>query len=143
MNIFRISFVLVMKSSLFKVWVAHTFTILSHSHNFCLEFELMANKTECVALRDVEQSQGKKLDAVECANACHRLSSLFVYGRTSTSACDAVYGCECYCESSTDENGECLETRVNNDYDLYRYTTSINMGETHLQLKMAPLKFLI
>ena len=107
-------------------------SVLYLSSNLHSEFELMANSTECVNLRDIEQAKGRLLNAVQCANACDLVSPLFIFGKKSTSACKED-GCECFCESNTNEDGDCLQTRVNNEYDLYRYTTNNNMGEGNLK----------
>ena len=97
---------------------------------FCLhlvfaEFELLASATECEEDKDLpkekrEVNKGKQQSVVHCANACHVISPIFIYGVKGTSACQDGH-CSCYCERHVDDDGKCMQTRTNKKYDLFRY----------------------
>ena len=88
------------------------------------EFELLHKSTECEGNSEkFEKSQGMKNNVIECALACDKYSTLFTYGKKSSSGCHKGM-CSCYCQLQTDENGMCVRNKATNHYDLYRYTTS-------------------
>ena len=101
--------------------------------SFCLEFELVAEKTACAGVKDF---RGYFRSVEECKNSCGRRMPMFIFGRHGGRACyrrTAWAGrCACQCEKeSTWKTGQCYEIRPAfkiwsydiTDFDLFRYTS--------------------
>ena len=87
---------------------------------------MVAEHTQC---KGTENNEGKMNSIDECANACRKKSSMFVFGTNDygKNGCNNQ-GCECYCETGAKADGTC-KTVKNNGYRLYRST---DMGKYEL-----------
>ena len=81
---------------------------------------MVAEHTQC---KGTENNEGKMNSIDECANACRKKSSMFVFGTNDFggNGCDNQ-GCKCLCETGANADGSC-ENVQNKDYRLYRLSS--------------------
>ena len=81
---------------------------------------MVAEHTEC---KGTETNEGKMNSIDECANACRKKSSMFVFGTNDFggNGCDNQ-GCKCLCETGANADGSC-ENVQNKGYRLYRLSS--------------------
>ena len=81
---------------------------------------MVAEHTEC---KGTETNEGKMNSIDDCANACRKKSSMFVFGTNDFggNGCDNK-GCKCRCETGANADGSC-ENVQNKGYRLYRISS--------------------
>ena len=84
------------------------------------EWTMVAEHTSC---KGTENNEGKMNSIDECANACRKKSSMFVFGTNDFggNGCDNQ-GCKCLCETGANADGSC-ENVQNKGYRLYRISS--------------------
>ena len=101
-----------------------------------IEWSLVEEKKECTG---EEVNKGGKDSIDQCAMACSRLSSMFVFG-TNDFGNDRCFsdGCKCICETGAKDDGTC-DTVGHNGFRLYRYSTSseYNLHRVNGKIKLA------
>ena len=65
-----------------------------------------------------------------CANLCRGKSELFAFGAAAT--CGRSSGCKCSCEMSTGYHGDCLQTKDDTDFNIYKFTTALPRGRLNI-----------
>ena len=97
------------------------FFVLFVSH--LVAFMKIGDKLRCDSSRWMKKGQLESIG--ECAQSCHGVSSVFIYGTTEWGLSKFCRGtppkCACYCETSADNEGKC-SLRSNRNYNLYKYT---------------------
>ena len=93
-----------------SIFVVLKFTLLF------TDFTLVAEERECAT---IDYEKGKVADITDCYNACENKASMFIFGRSGSSECDADGSCSCFCETTANDEGTCTHA-YNGAYNLYR-----------------------
>ena len=72
-----------------------------------------------------EESKGKLDSLQECADACYGVASMFIFGTNDfgKDRCESNgKQCDCYCETSANDDGTC-DITDHDGFRLYKYGT--------------------